>query len=148
MWPYGNESHAPDCFPVCSNMAFQTFSLFPCKVILLVVVSLLVVAEGQYKGFGKFYQVQDSSHRAVFEELWVTQKLDHFNGADSREWKQVSLLMCCVSLQGLKRMLRLPKWWDLACHKHVRFLLYISHPGHLDKCIIIVHPKVNLLGSF
>ncbi|XP_030263278.1 thymus-specific serine protease [Sparus aurata] len=69
-------------------MAFQTFSLFPCKVILLVVVSLLVVAEGQYKGFGKFYQVQDSSHRAVFEELWVTQKLDHFNGADSREWKQ------------------------------------------------------------
>lgn len=90
-------------------MAFQTFSLFPCKVILLVVVSLLVVAEGQYKGFGKFYQVQDSSHRAVFEELWVTQKLDHFNGADSREWKQVSLLMCCVSLQGLKRMLRLPK---------------------------------------
>ncbi|GLD52876.1 thymus-specific serine protease [Lates japonicus] len=53
-----------------------------------VVSFYLAVGEGQYKGFRRFHQVQDTRQRAVFEEQWFTQKLDHFNGADSREWKQ------------------------------------------------------------
>ncbi|XP_073349372.1 thymus-specific serine protease [Pagrus major] len=69
-------------------MAFQTCRLFLCKVTLLFAVSLFVVAEGQFKGFRKFIRVQDSIHGAVFEEQWFPQKLDHFNGADTREWKQ------------------------------------------------------------
>ncbi|MEQ2225860.1 hypothetical protein ILYODFUR_021887 [Ilyodon furcidens] len=49
---------------------------------------LVAVAEGRFKGFGKFNVVHDHNQGAVFEELWFTQKLDHFNGADSRVWKQ------------------------------------------------------------
>lgn len=81
----------PDCFPVCINMAFQTCGLLLCKVTLFLLFSLFAVGEGQYKGFRKFNQGQDTSQNAVLEEQWFTQKLDHFNGADSREWKQVSV---------------------------------------------------------
>ncbi|MED6264478.1 hypothetical protein CHARACLAT_015365 [Characodon lateralis] len=49
---------------------------------------LVAVAEGRFKGFGKFNVVHDHNQGAAFEELWFTQKLDHFNGADSRVWKQ------------------------------------------------------------
>uniref|UniRef100_A0A3Q1F4D9 Serine protease 59, putative n=1 Tax=Acanthochromis polyacanthus TaxID=80966 RepID=A0A3Q1F4D9_9TELE len=41
-----------------------------------------------YKGFTKFNQVQDNKQGDLFEEQWFIQKLDHFNGADSRVWKQ------------------------------------------------------------
>lgn len=81
----------PGCFCFCYNMAFQMrcvarkgtaiflFSLFSC---------LLGVGEGRYNAFRKFRVEQAGSRGA--EEQWFTQKLDHFNGADGREWKQVS----------------------------------------------------------
>ncbi|XP_061574763.1 thymus-specific serine protease isoform X2 [Cololabis saira] len=73
-------------------MAFHTFQirgLFMGEVTLLfIIVSSFSVGEGLYKGFGKFKQLQDVEQRAVFEEQWFIQKLDHFNGADSRVWKQ------------------------------------------------------------
>ncbi|GLD52867.1 thymus-specific serine protease [Lates japonicus] len=69
-------------------MAFQTCGLPICKLTICFLLSLFAVGEGQYKGFRRFHQVRDTQQRAVFEEQWFTQKLDHFNGADSREWKQ------------------------------------------------------------
>ncbi len=81
----------PGCFPVYTNMAFQTCGLLLCKATLFLLLSLAAVGEGQYKGFRRFNQGQDTSQKAVLGEQWFTQKLDHFNGADIREWKQVSL---------------------------------------------------------
>eukprot|EP00064_Thunnus_orientalis_P009089 superscaffoldBa00001134_g9112 len=70
-------------------MAFkQTCGLRVCKATICFLFTLFVLGEGQYKGFRKFSGVQDTRKRDVFEELWFTQKLDHFNGADSRVWKQ------------------------------------------------------------
>ncbi|XP_047449939.1 thymus-specific serine protease [Mugil cephalus] len=69
-------------------MAFLKCSMLLCKVTLFLLLSLLDVGEGQYKGLRKFSQVQDSQHWAASEEQWFIQKLDHFNGADSRVWKQ------------------------------------------------------------
>ncbi|KAK2846863.1 hypothetical protein Q5P01_009862 [Channa striata] len=51
-------------------------------------ISVFAVGEGRYKGFARFNQVQAVERGVVFEEQWFTQKLDHFNGADSRVWKQ------------------------------------------------------------
>ncbi|XP_008307002.1 thymus-specific serine protease [Cynoglossus semilaevis] len=63
-------------------------NMFVCMLLL----SVAAVAEGQrFKGFRKFYRGQDENAkmlRTVFDEQWFVQKLDHFNGADSREWKQ------------------------------------------------------------
>ncbi|KAF3848122.1 hypothetical protein F7725_021150 [Dissostichus mawsoni] len=49
-----------------------------------------VIVSGRVKGFRKFSEGQDPEciTGGVCEELWFTQKLDHFNGADSRQWKQ------------------------------------------------------------
>ncbi|XP_071328023.1 thymus-specific serine protease isoform X1 [Trachinotus anak] len=69
-------------------MAFLMCGLPVCKVTLLFLLLLFAVGDGQYKGFRRFTQVQNTEQRPVFEEQWFTQKLDHFNGADSREWKQ------------------------------------------------------------
>lgn len=44
----------------------------------------------------KFNEVQNTKQRVVFDEQWFIQKLDHFNGADSRVWKQVSLSFLCI----------------------------------------------------
>lgn len=53
---------------------------------------VFAAGEGSYRGFRRLKTEQESRQGAVLqEELWFTQKLDHFNGADSREWKQVSL---------------------------------------------------------
>jgi hypothetical protein len=48
-------------------------------------------------GNRKFIEIDTSSNdvqkgkgKPVFQEQWITQKLDHFNGADSRVWNQVS----------------------------------------------------------
>lgn len=96
IWPH--EITCPWRFPVYMNMAFQqTCGLPVCKATLCFLFTLCVLGEGQYKGFRKFTGVQDARQRDVFEQQWFTQKLDHFNGADSRVWKQVSLFMCCVS---------------------------------------------------
>ncbi|KAM7399742.1 hypothetical protein PAMP_018990 [Pampus punctatissimus] len=70
-------------------MAFQqTCGLPVCKATLCFLFSLFVLGEGQYKGFRKFIGVQDTRKGDAFEEQWFIQKLDHFNGADSRVWKQ------------------------------------------------------------
>ncbi|XP_041657544.1 thymus-specific serine protease [Cheilinus undulatus] len=69
-------------------MAFQACRLSLRIVTLFFLLSVFTGGKAQYKGFRRFYQVQDISLRSVFEEQWFTQKLDHFNGADSREWKQ------------------------------------------------------------
>lgn len=59
---------------------FVLFSLFS---------YLFCVGEGRFNAFRTFRGEPVSSAGAA-EELWFTQKLDHFNGADPREWKQVS----------------------------------------------------------
>lgn len=74
-------------------MAFQSCASPLCKVTFFVLFSVCAAGEGQYKGFRKLIRVKDGSQRAVLEEQWFTQKLDHFNGADTRVWKQVSLSM-------------------------------------------------------
>lgn len=61
------------------------------EVILILSFSALVGAERQYKGFRRFSQLYETHQRAVIEEQWFTQKLDHFDAADNRYWKQVSL---------------------------------------------------------
>uniref|UniRef100_A0A1A8RKA0 Protease, serine, 16 (Thymus) n=1 Tax=Nothobranchius rachovii TaxID=451742 RepID=A0A1A8RKA0_9TELE len=67
-------------------MAVGVLVLFLWKVSLFLQLGMIVVAEGRFYGFRKFHV--DSSQRAGSEEQWFTQKLDHFNGADSRVWKQ------------------------------------------------------------
>lgn len=85
----------PACFSVCVNMAVQrseSLRSLPSSVTVCLLLSLCVFSEARVKGFGKFSEGQDpeSTTGGVSEELWFTQKLDHFNGADSRQWKQVS----------------------------------------------------------
>ncbi|KAL6105022.1 uncharacterized protein ACO6RY_06636 [Pungitius sinensis] len=55
-------------------------------VTLLVLLSVSVGAE--FKGFRRFHEAQEVARRSVTEEQWFTQRLDHFNGADRRVWKQ------------------------------------------------------------
>ncbi|XP_076000535.1 thymus-specific serine protease [Genypterus blacodes] len=69
-------------------MASQLCKVFLCNVTLLLLSSLLVLGQGHYKGARRFHLSQNGSHGVVFEDQWFTQRLDHFNGADSREWKQ------------------------------------------------------------
>ncbi|XP_028319763.1 thymus-specific serine protease [Gouania willdenowi] len=60
--------------------------------LLLSLLLLSVVTEAQalfHKGFSKFQRQKAAlSPGGLSSELWFTQKLDHFNGADSRQWKQ------------------------------------------------------------
>lgn len=72
------------------NMALLTCGL---PVSFFYLLCVFTVGDGQFKGFRKLGHVQDTEQAAVFEEQWFIQKLDHFNGADTREWKQVSLFM-------------------------------------------------------
>ncbi|XP_038129050.1 thymus-specific serine protease [Cyprinodon tularosa] len=51
-------------------------------------LSLLAVAAGRFQGFRRGNVLHDPPQGAESEELWFTQRLDHFNGADSRVWKQ------------------------------------------------------------
>uniref|UniRef100_A0A3Q2FIF7 Serine protease 59, putative n=1 Tax=Cyprinodon variegatus TaxID=28743 RepID=A0A3Q2FIF7_CYPVA len=51
-------------------------------------LSLLAVATGRFQGFRRGNVLHDPPQGAESEELWFTQRLDHFNGADSRVWKQ------------------------------------------------------------
>lgn len=69
-------------------MGPQARWLFLCEVTLFLLFSALVGAERQYKGFRKFSQLYETRQRDVIEEQWFTQKLDHFNAADNRYWKQ------------------------------------------------------------
>ncbi|XP_056140106.1 thymus-specific serine protease [Lampris incognitus] len=69
-------------------MAFQRYSVSLFEITLLVLLFFCVHGEGRLKGFRKYDQVQVKSAGTVLEEQWFTQKLDHFNGADSRVWKQ------------------------------------------------------------
>lgn len=89
---YGSHVSTYFLYCVCATMAFETHCSSLCKVLALsfALFGLVAVGEGRFKGFRKFDVVQDSSHGAMSEELWFIQKLDHFNGADSRVWKQVS----------------------------------------------------------
>ncbi|XP_077468252.1 thymus-specific serine protease [Stigmatopora argus] len=69
-------------FPTSVNMALHTHGFVFCKLTFLFAV--LVVGEGRLKGFGRFNDI----HRPASDEQWFMQKLDHFNGADVRMWKQ------------------------------------------------------------
>ncbi|KAM9318951.1 thymus-specific serine protease [Pholidichthys leucotaenia] len=57
-----------------------------CRWTFLFLFGVLAVGAGRHKGFRKFSQ--DTEHGAAAEEQWFTQRLDHFNGADTRVWKQ------------------------------------------------------------
>ncbi|KAM4566757.1 thymus-specific serine protease [Odontesthes bonariensis] len=69
-------------------MALQMSGPSRGKVALFFLLCVCAAAQGSYRGFVRFSQVQEPTQRAVSEELWFTQNLDHFNGADSRVWKQ------------------------------------------------------------
>lgn len=73
----------------------------------MLLLSVAAVAEGhRFKGFRKFYRGQDENAkmlRTVFDEQWFVQKLDHFNGADSREWKQVQSLYMLLGYLVLEK---------------------------------------------
>ncbi|XP_068441238.1 thymus-specific serine protease [Clinocottus analis] len=78
----------------CSHvdMALQRCVSLLCPAALLLLLSGCVGGHGRFKGFGNFRTLNGGEHaagkRSASEELWFTQKLDHFNGADGREWKQ------------------------------------------------------------
>ncbi|KAM9853549.1 thymus-specific serine protease [Aulostomus maculatus] len=69
-------------------MACQRHGVPVCKTTSFVLFTLCLLVEGRYKGFRKFSQEQDTRHGVVFQDQWFTQKLDHFNGAESRVWQQ------------------------------------------------------------
>ncbi|XP_077397024.1 thymus-specific serine protease [Festucalex cinctus] len=64
------------------NMVLPNYIFAVCKFTFL--FAIFVVGEGRLKGFGRFFELQ----RHVSDEQWFIQKLDHFNGADGRVWKQ------------------------------------------------------------
>uniref|UniRef100_A0A3B4A6I3 Uncharacterized protein n=1 Tax=Periophthalmus magnuspinnatus TaxID=409849 RepID=A0A3B4A6I3_9GOBI len=66
-----------------SNMAFHSRCFVLCTT--LVLISVFSLAKG-HKGFGKFVRRLHTIQKP--QEQWFTQKLDHFNGQDSRVWKQ------------------------------------------------------------
>ncbi|KAK0135323.1 putative serine protease F56F10.1 [Merluccius polli] len=67
-------------------MAFQ-IGTFICKVAAIIL--LAVPCEGQHlKRFRRFNRLRVTSNETVIKDQWFIQKLDHFNGADSRTWKQ------------------------------------------------------------
>ncbi|XP_053176096.1 thymus-specific serine protease [Scomber japonicus] len=66
----------------------QTCGLPVCKATICFLLTLFVLGEGHFKGCRKFTGVQDTRNEDAFKELWFTQKLNHFDGADSRVWKQ------------------------------------------------------------
>ncbi|XP_049582929.1 thymus-specific serine protease [Syngnathus scovelli] len=68
--------------PAHVNMVLPTYVLVVCKFSFLFFI--FVVGEAQAKGFSRFYELQID----VSDEQWFVQKLDHFNGADDRVWKQ------------------------------------------------------------
>lgn len=69
--------------PAYVNMVSRTYIFNVGKFAFL--FAIFVVGEGQLKGFGRLYDWQ----RPVSDDQWFIQKLDHFNGADGRVWKQV-----------------------------------------------------------
>nr|XP_019950417.1 PREDICTED: thymus-specific serine protease [Paralichthys olivaceus] len=69
-------------------MALEARVLRVCTVALFFVFSVCAVGHGRVKGFRRFGHVQRAQRGAPSEEQWFTQRLDHFNGADIREWKQ------------------------------------------------------------
>lgn len=87
MWPVSRAL----CFLVGANMVFQMHGCLLGKVSLFVLFCVFVVGEGRRHVFRQFDPVDKSKRSHVSEEFWFTQKLDHFNGADSRVWKQVRL---------------------------------------------------------
>lgn len=108
-----------------STMAFPTFVVLLCQV--AVFLSLCAVGEGRYSIFRRFKEAQDTKQGSPFEEQWFTQKLDHFNGADTRVWKQAGLH---VGLYG--RLFDLTVWSNLV---------------QLDKCVIM-HASVTKDKAF
>uniref|UniRef100_A0A672I0S3 Thymus-specific serine protease-like n=1 Tax=Salarias fasciatus TaxID=181472 RepID=A0A672I0S3_SALFA len=59
---------------------------FLLSVVLL--LALCAPAWCRFKGFGRLHALGQQQLREAPEELWFPQKLDHFNGADDRLWKQ------------------------------------------------------------
>ncbi|XP_059931536.1 thymus-specific serine protease [Gadus macrocephalus] len=72
--------------PYRFNMALHIGTMSKVIAILLI----FAVCEGhRLRGFGSFTtRWQDTRNETVVEDKWFIQKLDHFNGADSRTWKQ------------------------------------------------------------
>lgn len=71
----------------------MAFKLCGLHFALFFQVSVFAAGDGHYKGFARLNQVQNTKHEALFDEQWFIQKLDHFSGADTRVWKQVSVFM-------------------------------------------------------
>lgn len=99
-YDHWTKSRVSVCFLVYISMAFQMYGSLVCTVTLLALLSLFSLGEGQHKGFRNFNLKFNTRKEALrFEEQWFIQKLDHFNGADSRVWKQVSWFSykgCCM----------------------------------------------------
>lgn len=74
-------------------LTFASLSLF--RSVLLVVLCLCCTGDARFKGFRRFVDRSEAIQHTArtgpkVEDHWFTQRLDHFNGADSRVWKQVS----------------------------------------------------------
>ncbi|XP_068601635.1 thymus-specific serine protease [Brachionichthys hirsutus] len=71
-------------------MPAQLFKSLLTKQTIFILFSLFVAGENSSKGFRRFHEADDSAHPsgAVLEDQWFIQRLDHFDGADDREWKQ------------------------------------------------------------
>ncbi|KAL2096293.1 hypothetical protein ACEWY4_008441 [Coilia grayii] len=73
-------------------MAVLTFgSSSDLKYVLVLVLCFCLSCDARFKGFRRFgVQSEATQHRrgADVVDYWFTQRLDHFNGADTRVWKQ------------------------------------------------------------
>ncbi|XP_041919513.1 thymus-specific serine protease [Alosa sapidissima] len=72
-------------------LAYVTSSLF--KYVLVVVLCLCCSGDARFKGFRRFMDRTEATQHVAktgpeVEDHWFTQRLDHFNGADTRVWKQ------------------------------------------------------------
>lgn len=72
------------CYTLPVNMKS---AVIVCKLIAV----FSVCAAAPPKGLRRL--VQESVSSLEPEEQWFTQKLDHFNGADSRTWQQVNVCL-------------------------------------------------------
>lgn len=76
-------------------MAVLTYAGSSLFKFILVVLCLSGCSDAQrFKGFRRFSDLSKTTpHMAkagpAVEDHWFTQRLDHFNGADTRVWKQV-----------------------------------------------------------
>lgn len=105
---------------------------------ILLVFSVFTVGQG-HNGFVKFVSRRPSSQNVEAGEKWFIQKLDHFNGQESRVWKQRYFVNDNFAQPDGPVFLMIggegpanPKWMD-----HGTWLTYAEKMGAL--CFLLEH---------